>query len=41
MRDAFQTALAESINRKVNMRVATSIVAVNRVAEAMRLRGWA
>ncbi|GAI50354.1 unnamed protein product, partial [marine sediment metagenome] len=41
MAKAFQATLAESINRKVSMRVAAYIVAVNRVAEAMRLRGWA
>ncbi|MFC1912703.1 Glu/Leu/Phe/Val dehydrogenase [Chloroflexota bacterium] len=40
MRKAFQDSLAESKNRKVNMRSAAYIVAVNRVAEAMRLRGW-
>jgi len=40
MGNAFQAALAESISRKVNMRLAAYIVAVNRVAEAIRLRGW-
>ena len=40
MMKAFQTVLAESLNRKVHMRAAAYIVAVNRVAEAMRLRGW-
>ena len=40
MRKAFQDSLAESKKRKVNMRSAAYIVAVNRVAEAMRLRGW-
>ncbi len=41
MRDAFKTALSESKNRKVNMRLAAYIVAINRVAEAIKLRGWA
>jgi len=40
MRMAFQNSLAESQKRKVNMRSAAYIVAVNRVAEAIRLRGW-
>jgi glutamate dehydrogenase (NAD(P)+) len=40
MRKAFQDSLSESKKRKVNMRSAAYIVAVNRVAEAMRLRGW-
>jgi len=40
MTKAFQAVLAESLKRKVHMRAAAYIVAVNRVAEAMRLRGW-
>ncbi len=40
MTKAFQHVLAESLKRKVNMRAAAYIVAVSRVAEAMRLRGW-
>ncbi len=41
MRRAFQAVLGESLKRKVSMRLAAYIVAVARVAEAMRLRGWA
>ena len=40
MTKAFQTVLAESLKRKVNMRSAAYIVALVRVAEAMKLRGW-
>jgi len=40
MTKAFQAVLAESLKRKVHMRTAAYIVAVNRVAEAMKLRGW-
>ncbi|HEY55723.1 MAG TPA: Glu/Leu/Phe/Val dehydrogenase [Dehalococcoidia bacterium] len=40
MTKAFQAVLAESLKRKINMRLAAYIVAVARVAEAMRLRGW-
>ncbi|MCJ7769340.1 MAG: glutamate dehydrogenase, partial [Dehalococcoidales bacterium] len=40
MTKAFQTVLAESLKRKVHMRLAAYIVAVNRVAETMKLRGW-
>ena len=40
MTKAFQAVLTESLKRKVSMRVAVYIVAVARVAEAMRLRGW-
>jgi glutamate dehydrogenase (NAD(P)+) len=40
MAKAFQDVLSESLERKVNMRVAAYIVAVTRVAEAMKLRGW-
>ena len=39
MTKAFQDVLAESLERKVSMRVAAYIVAVARVAEAVRLRG--
>jgi len=41
MTQAFQAVLSESLKRKVSMRLAGYIVAVARVAEAMRLRGWA
>jgi len=41
MTQAFQAVLSESLKRKVGMRLAGYIVAVARVAEAMRLRGWA
>jgi glutamate dehydrogenase/leucine dehydrogenase len=40
MAKAFQTVLAESLKRKINMRSAAYIVAIVRVAEAMKLRGW-
>jgi len=40
MTKAFQAVLAESLKRKVSMRLAAYIVAVARVAEAMKLRGW-
>jgi len=40
MTKAFQAVLAESLKRKINMRAAAYIVAVVRVAEAMKLRGW-
>jgi len=40
MTEAFQAVLAESLQRKVNMREAAYVVAVSRVAEAMELRGW-
>ena len=40
MTQAFRTVLAESLKRKVDMRLAAYIVAVGRVAEAMRLRDW-
>ncbi len=40
MNKAFQAVLAESLKRNISMRVAAYIVAVARVAEAMRLRGW-
>ena len=41
MTKAFQAVLSESLKRKVSMRLAGYIVAVARVAEAIRLRGWA
>jgi len=41
MTKAFQDVLAASLKHKVSMRAAAYIVAVARVAEAMRLRGWA
>ena len=41
MARAFHDVLSESLKRKVSMRVAAYIVAVARVAETMRLRGWA
>lgn len=41
MAKAFRDVLSESIKRKINMRLAAYLVAVTRVAEAMRLRGWA
>ena len=40
MTKAFQAVLSESLKQKVNMRQAAHVVAVGRVAEAMRLRGW-
>ena len=40
MKNAFQSVLTESLKRKISMRLAAYIVAVARVAEAMRLRGW-
>ncbi len=40
MTKAFQDVLAESLKRKISMRVAAYVVAIARVAEAMRLRGW-
>jgi len=40
MTRAFQDVLSESLKRRVSMRVAAYIVAVARVVEAMRLRGW-
>lgn len=41
MTHAFNSVLAESLKRKIDMRLAAYVVAVGRVAEAMRLRGWA
>lgn len=40
MTDAFYDALETHLKNKVNMRVASYMVAVQRVAEAMKLRGW-
>jgi len=40
MTQAFRAVLAESLKRKIKMRTAAYIVAVTRVAEAMKLRGW-
>jgi len=40
MTKAFQAVLAESLKRKINMRLAAYIVAIARVAEAMKIRGW-
>jgi len=40
MTKAFQAVLAESLKRKISMRLAAYIVAVARVTEAMKLRGW-
>ncbi len=40
MTKAFQDVLSEHLKRKVNMRSAAYIIAVTRVAEAMKLRGW-
>ncbi len=40
MAKAFQDVLAESLKLKINMREAAHVVAVARMAEAMRLRGW-
>ena len=40
MTSAFQSVLAASLERKINMRQAAYVVAISRVAEAMRLRGW-
>jgi glutamate dehydrogenase (NAD(P)+) len=41
MTQAFQEVLDMSLKQKVNMRVAAYLVAVKRVADAMKLRGWA
>ena len=40
MTKAFQDVLATSLDAKVDMRVAAYMVAIERVAEAMKLRGW-
>jgi glutamate dehydrogenase (NAD(P)+) len=41
MTSSFKEVLKMSIEKKVNMRVAAYLVAVKRVADAVRLRGWA
>ena len=40
MTRAFQEVLAASLKHKIDMRTAAYVVAVSRVAEAMKLRGW-
>lgn len=40
MTKAFHDTLAVSLERKVDMRTAAYMVAIQRVAEAMKLRGW-
>ncbi len=40
MTAAYQSVLQTSVKYKVNMRQAAYMVAVNRIAEAMKLRGW-
>jgi len=40
MSSAYQTVLDAAKTYNVNMRKAAYVVAVNRVVEAMRLRGW-
>jgi len=40
MTNAFYAALETHLKNKVNMRVASYMVAVQRVVEAMKLRGW-
>jgi glutamate dehydrogenase (NAD(P)+) len=40
MTTAYQSVLATSKKFKINMREAAYVVAVNRVVEAMKLRGW-
>ncbi len=40
MVEAFRNVYSTSIEGKVNMRVAAYMVAVNRLAEAMKTRGW-
>jgi glutamate dehydrogenase (NAD(P)+) len=40
MTKAFKDVLAESLKRKISMRKAAYVVAVGRIAEAMKLRGW-
>lgn len=41
MTHAFGEVLKMSVDKKVNMRVAAYLVAVKRVADAVKLRGWA
>jgi glutamate dehydrogenase (NAD(P)+) len=40
MTKAFKDVLFQSTEKKVHMRTAAYLVAVSRVAEAMKLRGW-
>jgi glutamate dehydrogenase (NAD(P)+) len=40
MTDAFHSVYRMHLNREVHMRLAAYLVAVERVAEAVRLRGW-
>ena len=40
MAKAFQDVLYESLERKVNMRIAAYLVAVARVVQAMKVRSW-
>ncbi len=40
MTRAFQDVLSESLKRKVSMRKAANLIAVARVAEAMKVRSW-
>jgi len=40
MAKAFYTVLDESLKRKIDTRLAAYIVAVSRVAEVMKIRGW-
>jgi len=40
MTQAFKDVLAMSLDYKVDMRIAAYIVSIQRVAEAMKLRGW-
>jgi glutamate dehydrogenase (NAD(P)+) len=40
MSSAFQAVLEMSLERKVSMRDAAYLVAVDRVVKAMQMRGW-
>ena len=40
MTKAFDDVLAMSLEHKVDMRIAAYMVSIQRVAEAMKLRGW-
>ena len=40
MTKAFQDVLEMSISRKVHMRDAAYLVAIDKVVRSMRLRGW-
>jgi glutamate dehydrogenase (NAD(P)+) len=40
MTKAFQGVLDMSLKKKVSLRKAAYMVAVTRIAEAMKLRGW-